>query len=113
MLMLTLLCLSGCAERRPHRLVTKPPDSQLSVFFVATNGNDRWSGRLPSPNPSRTDGPLATLPRALKAVRDLRGQIATGGGDATTAPSTAIELSNESEGKRGTLPLLPPREERG
>ena len=30
-------------------------------FYVATNGNDAWSGRLDSPNADKTDGPFATL----------------------------------------------------
>jgi hypothetical protein len=32
-----------------------------STVYVSPDGDDRWSGRLPSPNPSRTDGPVATL----------------------------------------------------
>ena len=39
---------------------------------MATNGNDQWSGRLPAPSRKGTDGPFATLPRALKAVREAR-----------------------------------------
>lgn len=39
-------------------------------FFVATNGNDSWSGRLPEPNADRTDGPFASLKRARDAVRE-------------------------------------------
>jgi|GEM_PF-1383317 len=38
-------------------------------YFVALNGNDRWSGSLPVPNRSRTDGPFKTVERAHKAVR--------------------------------------------
>ena len=30
-------------------------------LFVSTQGNDRWSGRLPEPNADKTDGPFATL----------------------------------------------------
>ncbi len=41
-------------------------------FFVATNGNDAWSGRLSAPNPARTDGPFATVDRARLAVRNAR-----------------------------------------
>lgn len=39
------------------------------TFFVALNGNDEWSGRLPSPNGGGTDGPFLTLARAREAVR--------------------------------------------
>ena len=38
-------------------------------FYVATNGNDRWSGRFPEPNADRSDGPLASLAAARDAVR--------------------------------------------
>jgi len=44
------------------------------VFYVAPNGNDAWSGKLPSPNRSKTDGPFATLQRALDAVKTLKAQ---------------------------------------
>src|SRR5216684_60998 len=40
------------------------------VFFVATNGNDKWSGLLAAPNGRKTDGPFATLPHAVQAVRE-------------------------------------------
>ncbi len=42
------------------------------IFYVATNGDDRWSGRLPAPNAAHTDGPLATLTGARDAIRRLR-----------------------------------------
>ncbi len=41
-------------------------------FYVATNGNDAWSGRLPAPNVVGTDGPFATLSRARDAIRELK-----------------------------------------
>jgi hypothetical protein len=41
-------------------------------LFVATNGNDAWTGRLPEPNAPGTDGPFATLERARDAVRALK-----------------------------------------
>ncbi|MBC7288362.1 MAG: right-handed parallel beta-helix repeat-containing protein [Armatimonadetes bacterium] len=41
-------------------------------FYVATNGNDNWSGRFPEPKPDGTDGPFATVARAQQAVRELR-----------------------------------------
>jgi hypothetical protein len=40
--------------------------------FVATDGNDGWSGTLPAPNADRTDGPLATLDAARDAIRRLK-----------------------------------------
>ena len=41
-------------------------------FYVATDGNDAWSGAVPEPNRARTDGPFATLHRARDAVRELK-----------------------------------------
>ena len=43
-------------------------------FYVATNGNDQWSGALPAPKPDGTDGPFATLARAVQATRDRTQQ---------------------------------------
>jgi len=47
------------------------------VVYVATDGDDGWTGRLPTPNAKRTDGPLATPARARDAVRALKaaGQL--------------------------------------
>lgn len=46
--------------------------AQQIKLYVATNGNDAWSGRLPEPNASGTDGPFATLERARSAVREYK-----------------------------------------
>lgn len=43
-------------------------------FYVAPNGNDTWSGQLALPNRTKTDGPFATLQRALDAVKALKRQ---------------------------------------
>lgn len=37
-----------------------------SVLYVATNGDDAWSGRLSEANADRTDGPFRTLARAAR-----------------------------------------------
>ena len=42
-------------------------------FFVAPYGKDLWTGSRPGINSSKNDGPFATLPRALAAVRKARG----------------------------------------
>ena len=44
----------------------------MGRFFVATNGNDAWSGRLPEPNRAKTDGPFASLEGARDALRKLK-----------------------------------------
>jgi len=67
--------LFGCARPGLNGATTSPaPKPAPGVFFVATNGNDHWSGELPAPSRKGTDGPFATLPRALRAVRDARQQ---------------------------------------
>ncbi|MCU0978073.1 MAG: hypothetical protein MUF25_02780, partial [Pirellulaceae bacterium] len=43
-----------------------------SELFVATSGNDAWSGKLAEPNADQTDGPLASLPRARDEARRLK-----------------------------------------
>src|SRR5204863_9840041 len=42
------------------------------TFYVATNGNDAWSGRLEKPALDGKDGPLAALPAALEKTRAAR-----------------------------------------
>ncbi|MCX6927502.1 MAG: hypothetical protein NT154_30490, partial [Verrucomicrobia bacterium] len=73
--------LYGCALRALQGAESIPvPNSGRGVFFVATIGNDAWSGHLPAPDSQGTDGPVATLARALKVVRESRqqGAVATG-----------------------------------
>jgi hypothetical protein len=62
-LLIVLLLLIGCG-REEARIKPAP-----GIFFVATNGNDNWSGKLPKPNPDFTDGPFATIEKAKEAVR--------------------------------------------
>ncbi len=50
-------------------------------WYVATNGDDAWSGKLPTPNADSTDGPFASLIRARNAVRTAK---AAGDGSAVT-----------------------------
>ncbi len=54
-------------------------------LFVATGGNEQWSGRLERPSADRSDGPKASLEGALQAVRALRRD-----GQATGAISLSL-----------------------
>jgi hypothetical protein len=47
-----------------------PPASP--TYYVATNGNDQWSGKLAARNGAGTDGPFATLLRARDEARKSR-----------------------------------------
>jgi hypothetical protein len=49
------------------------------TFYVAPGGNDAWSGRAAEPNAAEGDGPFATIGRAQKALRALRGDGALPG----------------------------------
>jgi hypothetical protein len=62
------------AEATPAALITvqgstPPPTSE--TFYVAPNGNDFWSGTLPAPNSSNTDGPFATIDRSRGFVQSI------------------------------------------
>lgn len=82
------------------------------TFHVSPQGNDAWSGKLADANRKRTDGPFATLPAALRAVRQLRADAKTandsftillrGGTYELTAP---IALTPEDSGASAAQPL--------
>ncbi|MHB0998808.1 MAG: right-handed parallel beta-helix repeat-containing protein [Armatimonadota bacterium] len=55
-------------------LVPAAASTPAADIFVATNGNDSWSGRTVSPNKDKTDGPFATIQRAQQAVRQIMNQ---------------------------------------
>lgn len=57
------LCQTGAEET---------PGSYSADVYVAPEGNDCWSGRLPAPNADRTDGPLASPQKATQLVRQLK-----------------------------------------
>jgi len=44
-----------------------------AVFYVAMDGNDSWTGTSVSPNQAGTDGPYATIGRAVDAARQTKG----------------------------------------
>jgi hypothetical protein len=43
-----------------------------STLYVATNGNDAWSGRLAEPNAAGTDGPVRSIAAARDRIRAAR-----------------------------------------
>ncbi|MEY2430178.1 MAG: hypothetical protein QOJ40_3063, partial [Verrucomicrobiota bacterium] len=68
---LFIALLTGCGSPWQRDSDSK---SRSGVFYVATNGNDAWSGHQPAPNWRKTDGPFASLPGALGAIRQWRGK---------------------------------------
>jgi hypothetical protein len=67
-----VLLAVGCLHVRPADAAELSNARAALRLFVATNGNDRWTGSFPAPNSDRTDGPLASLTGARDAIRKLR-----------------------------------------
>ena len=67
--MMTILAVVGLFWARVTGAEAMP---EVVALYVATNGNDAWSGSLPAPNADGTDGPHATLTRARDAIRELK-----------------------------------------
>ncbi len=69
-----------------HLCAVQPLKPGPGVFFVDPRGNDQWSGSRPAANWRKTDGPFATLPRAVAASRDWRKK----NGNDSTKPVTIV-----------------------
>jgi hypothetical protein len=84
-LLVTACLLCGCADRRqtPQTVLRLGP----RLLFVATNGNDAWSGRLAWPNREGSDGPFATISHAFIAARALRADSSA---SPTNVPSVLV-----------------------
>ncbi len=65
---LVLALLTGMLWALPAR--AEENKSVAADFFVAPNGNDAWTGKLPAPNAAKSDGPFLSIVRAQKAVRE-------------------------------------------
>ena len=61
-------------------LSAAPLEAAPIALFVATDGNDAWSGKLQQANPQRTDGPFRTLERARNEIRKLQAAALPQGG---------------------------------
>jgi hypothetical protein len=87
---MAVLCLAGVARAE-------------TVFYVAGNGSDTWSGRLAAVNAAKTDGPFATLNRARDEVRKLPAAKRKGGATVIVRGGTyfldaPLELSAQDSG---------------
>ncbi|MEM2885611.1 MAG: right-handed parallel beta-helix repeat-containing protein, partial [Thermoproteota archaeon] len=70
----TVLVTGATSTNFQAELVHIESGGSATVFYVSPDGDDRWSGRLPSPKPSGTDGPFLTIGRARDAVRELKAK---------------------------------------
>ncbi|MBI2843314.1 MAG: chitobiase/beta-hexosaminidase C-terminal domain-containing protein [Armatimonadetes bacterium] len=101
-------CLLKVRDSGDIHYYNAAPGASETVFYVATNGSDSWSGRLDAPNAENTDGPFATLARAQNAVRAFKQ--AQGGLDAPVKVmvrggkyflSQTLVLSEQDSGVQG------------
>ncbi|HIE50307.1 MAG TPA: hypothetical protein EYP85_00990 [Armatimonadetes bacterium] len=102
-----VLVLTGVLLGRVEAAVTPG----AGRYFVAPNGNDAWSGRLPEPNADRTDGPFATLARAQEALRAEKGERTVYVRGGTYYLPEPLTLTPEDSGSRflaypGERPVL-------
>lgn len=63
--------LPNFGHDRQMLAANEPADT---AFFVASNGNDTWSGTVAEPNSTKTDGPFATLKQARDVLRKLKAK---------------------------------------
>ncbi len=56
-LAILIFCTSGFSQER------------VMKFYVSTEGNDSWSGKISKPNRNLTDGPFLTLQRAIDETK--------------------------------------------
>lgn len=62
------------AEAAPAAILTvqgAAPAPTSVTMYVAPDGSDLWSGRLPAPNSTSTDGPFATFDHARASVQSI------------------------------------------
>ena len=67
-ILLTIISFAGAASLS----AAEKRHEGESVFYLATNGNDQWSGRAAAANAAGSDGPLRSLPAARDAIRRAR-----------------------------------------
>jgi hypothetical protein len=82
-----------------------PNSAEAVNLYVATDGSDEWSGRLPAPDKKRTDGPFATLERARDEIRKMKRLAGIPEGGVTVRvrggvyePKRPFELTAEDSG---------------
>jgi len=78
--LLNRMLLSAAGLMLVHAAAAGEPESEAppgppftrggaADYYVATNGDDAWSGRIAEPNAEGTDGPFASLTAARDAIR--------------------------------------------
>lgn len=65
-----VLLSSACQQSKSSADGGRPGGGER-ILYVATTGNDSWSGTLPAPNAAATDGPFATIDHARVVVQGV------------------------------------------
>ena len=81
------------------RAVAAMQQDDPGIVYVAPNGNDLWSGALPAPNATKTDGPLATPGKARDVARmqrraGLRPSVLIRGGNYACTATLTLDTSD-------------------
>lgn len=63
------------AQVSPDNVQAQP--TKVNLYVSATNGNDNWTGNLPNPNSTKTDGPLQSLHGARLGVQRVQQAYST------------------------------------
>jgi hypothetical protein len=66
-----ILASTGTLSTQFSLTVIPASSTQSITLYVAPNGNDLWSGTLPAPDSTNTDGPFATLDHARAFVQSI------------------------------------------
>jgi len=53
-------------------LVLATASAPAATWYVATNGNDAWSGTRPDAAPNKRHGPFASISKALETARQAK-----------------------------------------
>ncbi len=87
-------------------LISFAQNSNELMIYISPEGNDAWSGALPEANESKTEGPLASIQKALEKVKNIRNSdagdktirvVLRGGTYLVNAP---IVITPEQSGKK-------------
>ncbi|HUR44409.1 MAG TPA: right-handed parallel beta-helix repeat-containing protein [Candidatus Saccharimonadales bacterium] len=84
-------------------LLVMAVQAHAATLYVATNGNDGWSGR--SPDRVAQDGPFATLDAAIKSARLLGGNVTIQVRGGVYPLAQPILLTGEDSGKSAQEPF--------
>jgi hypothetical protein len=90
------------ATPAPSPTATQTPTAAANPTFYVSGqyGNDGWSGSLPAPNSTSTDGPFRTLARAQSAMEASSIKTVTLRAGSYSLASTSLTFSSQDAGEK-------------